>query len=359
MLDLIDAWENGRPLDTVPGITFRRADGQVVQTPARDPIEDLNQMPLPAYHMLDVERYIAAERTSDFTKKRRRSFQLITSRGCPYSCTFCHTIFGKKFRGRSPQHVMDEILLLHHKYQVNDLVIWDDTFTMDIQRAKDICDLIIAAALNITVQLRGGVRVERMDEELMGKLKRAGVETMCVGVETPVWRVQKMIKKNLKIDKVEVVLDLAKKYEITTIGLLMLGFPGETVAEMKETVRWACRSKLDYAFFSMVTPYPGTELHEIAVREGYFKDTGHFQDMTVMIPHMETPEITSSQLKRMQILGYLNFYSRPRRLRMLLFSSSLHTLRAFLRSIARYFALAFSYYSRKLTTHPGNPSWEK
>ena len=245
-LDLMRAWEQGRPLDTVEGIVFRREDGQIVRTPPRPVIEDLNRMPLPAYHLMDLEPYIRAEQVSEFTGQFHRSMELSTSRGCPYLCIYCHPIFGKKFRGRSPENVMNDILLLHNKYQVREFVIWDDTFTMDVQRAKAICDLIVAAGLKIHLQLRGGVRVERMDEELMSKLKMAGAETMAVGVESAVDRIQKLIKKNLSIRKVDNFLDLTEKYRMTTIGLMMLGFPGETLAEAKESIRWACASKLHY-----------------------------------------------------------------------------------------------------------------
>jgi radical SAM superfamily enzyme YgiQ (UPF0313 family) len=343
--DLMQAWQEGRPLDTVDGIVFRREDGQIVQTPPRAFIDDLDQMPLPAYHLMDLEPYIGAEHTSDFTGHKHRSMELITSRGCPYHCIYCHRVFGKKFRGRSPQRVVDEILLLHDKYQVREFVIWDDTFTMDIQRSKAICDLIIGAGLKICLQLRGGVRVERMDEELMSKLKLAGAETMCVGIESAVARIQKLIKKNLSIRKVEEFLDLAGKYRITTIGLMMLGFPGEKLEEIKESVRWACASKLDYAFFSMVTPYPGTALYDLAVREGYYVKDDTYEDMNVMIPHMETPEVSSRRVKWLQIQGYLRFYSKPRRLRKLL--SSTFTAKAFIRSLGNYVAIAVSYYSKK------------
>jgi radical SAM superfamily enzyme YgiQ (UPF0313 family) len=303
-------------------------------------------MPLPAFHLLDLEPYLRAEHTSDFTDQKRRSMELITSRGCPYRCIYCHTTFGKKFRARSPQNVMAEIRLLHDKYQAREFVIWDDTFTMDIQRAKEICDLISGSGLDIAIQLRGGVRVERMDEELMAKLKRAGVETMCVGIESAVWRIQKLIKKNLRIEKVEEFLDLAKKYGMTTIGLMMMGFPSETVAEIKESIRWTCNSKLDFTFFSMVTPYPGTELYDIAVRDGYYVEPTDFSDMNVMIPHLETGELSSTKLKWLQILAYLRFYSRPRRLRRLL--ASRFAVKAFARSLGNYSAVAVGYFSKKL-----------
>ena len=345
MYDLMQAWEHGKPLDMVEGIVFRREDGQIVQTPPRALIEDLDQMPFPAYHLMDLEPYIRAEHTSDFTGRKHRTMELITSRGCPYHCIYCHTIFGKKFRGRSPQHVMDEILLLHDKHQVREFVIWDDTFTMDIERAKAICNLIVGVGLKIALQLRGGVRVERMDEELMAKLNKAGAETMCVGIESAVARIQKLIKKNLSIGKVEGLLDLAEKYRITTIGLMMLGFPGEKLEEMKESIRWAYASKLDYAFFSMVTPYPGTALFDLAVRDGYYIQDGNYDNMNVMIPHMGTSGVTARKVKWLQIQGYLRFYSRPRRLRKLLSSS--FTLKAFIRSLGNYVAIAVSYYIKR------------
>jgi anaerobic magnesium-protoporphyrin IX monomethyl ester cyclase len=347
LLQLIRAYENSQPLDAIPGIVFRREDGRIVETEPKAQIDNLDLMPLPAYHLFDLEPYICAEHTSDFTGKKYRCMELITSRGCPYHCIYCHSFFGKTFRGRSPQHVMNEILLLHQKHGVTEFVIWDDTFTMDIQRAKDICDLIIQSGIKIAIQLRGGVRVEQMDEELMAKLRQAGVETMCVGIESAVWRVQKMIKKNLKIEKVDVLLDLARKYKITTIGLMMMGFPGESITEIKESIRWAAKSQLDYTFFSIVTPYPGTELYDIAIQKGYYSKDGDFKNMHVMIPHMETSEVKPGRLKWLQIQAYMEFYFRPRRLRKLL--SSGYTMKAFFSSLLDYMTVAISYYGRKFS----------
>ncbi len=353
-LELLQAYENGRPLDEVEGIVFQRNDGQIVQTPPRALIENLDDMPMPAYHLLDLEPYISAEHTADFTGKKRRCMELITSRGCPYHCIYCHSFFGKKFRGRSPQHVMDEIRMLHREHGVTEFVIWDDTFTMDIQRAKDICDLIINSNMKIVLQLRGGVRPEQMDEELMAKLKEAGTETMCVGIESAVWRIQKLIKKNLKIKKVEELLALARKYRITTIGLMMMGFPGESVDEIEESTRWARGSQLDYTFFSIVTPFPSTELYEIAIQKGYFAKNGDLENMHVMIPHMETSEVKASQLKWLQIKGYLKFYLKPRRLLKLM--SSAYIFKTFAGSLGNYIKIAVSYYGRRLGNQPRQPT---
>ncbi len=347
MLELLQAWENGRPLHSVRGIVFRNENGQVVQTSPRALIEDLNEMPFAAYHLLDMDPYIRARHASDFVSRKYRCIELITSRGCPYRCIYCHSIFGKRFRGRSPQNVVDEILLLHNKFGIKEFVIWDDTFTLDLQRAKAICDLIIRSEANVVLQLRNGVRPESMDEELMAKLKKAGTETMCVGIETAVWRVQKLIKKNLRIKSVEALLDLAAKYKITTIGFMMLGFPGETIQEIKESIRWASNSKLDYTFFSIATPYPGTELHDIAVREGYLKENCDYSSMHVMNPHMEMPQVKPTELKWQQFQAYLSFYIKPRRIGKLF--SSAHILKAFARSLRAYLTIAISYYRKKLS----------
>jgi anaerobic magnesium-protoporphyrin IX monomethyl ester cyclase len=344
LFHVFQALENGHSLDGVEGIVFKKQDGQVVRTPPRAFIEDLDQMPLSAYHLFELESYICAEHTSDFSRKKQRSMELSTSRGCPYQCIFCHSFFGKKFRGRSAQHVFDEILMLHSKYRIAEFIIWDDTFTMNIQRAKDICDLIIQSGIKITLQLRGGVRVEQMDEELMSKLKDAGAEIMCVGIESAVWRVQKMIKKNLRIEKVEAFLRLAKKYRLTTIGLLMMGFPGESLKEIKENIRWAKNSQLDYTFFSIVTPFPGTELHRLAVREGCFNQKSDFKYMSVRIPNMDT-EVSAGRIKWLQIQGYLMFYLKPRRLRKLFASG--YIFKTFASGLADYISVACSFYSRR------------
>jgi anaerobic magnesium-protoporphyrin IX monomethyl ester cyclase len=348
MHHLIQAWENGEPLSTVQGIAFRGENGRMVRTPPRDLIENLDDMPLAAYHLLDMKPYIRAEHAADFSGQKRRCIELITSRGCPYRCIYCHSIFGKEFRGRSPQNVVDEILLLHNRFGITEFIIWDDTFTMDLPRAKKICDLIVNSGLKIVLQLRAGVRSENMDEALMDKLKQAGTETMCVGIETAVWRVQKLIKKNLRIEKVETLLDLAAKYKITTIGFMMMGFPGETVREIKESIQWASRSKLDYTFFSIVTPYPGTELYETAVRNGYFSGTSDFKSMHVSIPHMEMPEVKPGRLKWLQFRAYVTFYMQPRRLAKL--ASSVYLLKTFARSLWSYVSISLSYCGKKLSS---------
>ena len=204
--------------------------------------------------------------------------------------------------------------------------------------------------IKIVLQLRGGVRPEQMDEELMAKLKEAGAETMCVGIESAVWRIQKLIKKNLKIKKVEELLALAKKYRITTIGLMMMGFPGERIDEIKENTRWARSSQLDYTFFSIVTPFPSTELYDIATRKGYFAKHDDLENMNVMIPHMETSEVKSGRLKWLQIMGYLGFYLKPRRLVKLM--SSAYIFKTFAGSLKDYVKIAASYYGRKLGNQP-------
>jgi radical SAM superfamily enzyme YgiQ (UPF0313 family) len=130
----------------------------------------------------------------------------------------------------------------------------------------------------------------------------------------------------------------------------MLGFPGERIDEMKESITWASNSQLDYTFFSIVTPYPGTELYDIAVGEGYYVKDGDFKNMNVMIPHMETPDAKPSLVKWLQFQAYLRFYLKPRRLRKLL--SSAYTVKAFVGGILNYMTVAVFYYGKRLRSQP-------
>ncbi len=304
--DFLDRVAGGEDLEGVQGLWFRR-QGEVRRNLPRNTYVDVDAVPMPAYHLLDIERYFDIDFVR-FPTVDRRAIQLFTSRGCPYRCIYCHDLFGKKFRGRKPELVWEEMKYLCDTYGIREFMVEDDIFNMDLERAKKICDLIIASGLEIGLQFGNGVRLERFDEELMRKLAQAGTHHMAIAVESANDRIQKLIKKNLKLTRFNEVLGWARKYEIETLGFFMLGFPGETVAEINQTIKFACLSYFDEALFSIATPYAGTELNDLVRSTGSFEGGNDLHDEWEGVVRITSGEWDFKKLKWLQRKAYFLFF---------------------------------------------------
>ena len=304
--DFLERIAAGDGLDGVHGLWFRR-DQEVVRNLPRNDYVDVDSVPMPAYHLLEIERYFDIDFVR-FPTVDRRAIQLFTSRGCPYRCIYCHDLFGKKFRGRDPWLVWQEIKLLHDTYGIREFMIEDDIFNMDLERAKKICDLIIASGLDLGLQFGNGVRLERFDEELMMKLAKAGTHHMAIAVESANDRIQKLIKKHLKLSRFNEVLGWAKKYDIETLGFFMLGFPGEKVEEINQTIKFACASLFDEALFSIATPYAGTELNDLVRASGAYEGGNDLHDEWEGVVQIKSEEWDHKKLKWLQRKAYFLFF---------------------------------------------------
>jgi radical SAM superfamily enzyme YgiQ (UPF0313 family) len=335
--ELLDSLDEGRGLETVQGVAYRTANGEIHQNPARPPIEDVDSIPLPSYHLLDLDAYAVAE-SARHTPKYERAIQVFTSRGCPYRCTYCHDLFGKKFHARSPEHVLAEMKLLYEHYGIQEFMIEDDIFNFDMARAKRICDLIIESGMEIALQFGNGVRLERLDEELIEKLAAAGTHHMCIAIESASPRLQRLMRKNLKLNLVKDVVRLSRKHGIETLGFFMIGFPTETVEEINMTIRFACETELDEALFSIVIPYSGTELSHQIVEHGLYDKTGHLNT----VHQIRTDEFDFETLKKLQRKAYFLFFmTRLRFLRMLPKLFHVRSSLKYLRAIERNFLPGF------------------
>jgi anaerobic magnesium-protoporphyrin IX monomethyl ester cyclase len=331
----LEIWACGGDLSQAPGLAYKNA-GRPKRNPPRPMIADVDSIPVPAYHLLDIGRYAEAN-SARYTPKYRRSIQLFTSRGCPWRCTYCHDLFGKKFRGRSPESVLAEMKLLYHQYGIQEFMIEDDIFNFDMDRAKKICDLIVAERMQVALQFGNGIRLERLDEELVAKLAAAGTHHVSIAVESASPRIQSLSRKNLKLHMVDQVARWTRKYGINTLGFFMIGFPTETIEEIRMTIRFACRSELDEALFSIVIPYAGTEIRRQVIRMGLYDKRQDVDDLREVI-RIETPEFDIRTLKRLQRNAYLKFFlTRFRFVKMLPKLFSLRSSRRYLRAIERNF----------------------
>ena len=249
-------------LKSLPGLIWRDKDGAIVRNPGSTPlIEDLDALPFPAYDLIDLRRYWREQSMPPIP--RRRYVSMVTSRGCPYQCIWCHKIFGKRYRAHSPERVVEEIEHYRRVYGVDEIEFLDDTFTHDHDRTYRVCDRIKERLGRITFASPNGVRADATPPELFDALRGAGLYFSGFPLETGSPRLQDYTGKRLDIPKYLGHLEYAVRIGILTFGFVMLGFPTETAEELDLTIDTACNSMLHVASFATVLPYPGTELHRI------------------------------------------------------------------------------------------------
>jgi len=294
------------------GLSWRRRDGVVLHNQDRPPPACLDEMPFPAWDLVDPAKYHTVPR-GGVIYAHREFATMFSSRACPWRCTYCHNSYGKTFRERSAAHVLAEIELLVTRHGVKEIVFMDDIFNFRPARAKAIAQGIIDRGWKLALTFPNGFRGDILDEELVLLLKRAGMYRCMVAVESAVPRLQKVMKKNLKIDKVARIVDFIAAQGVMVHGAFMLGFPTETEEEMEATIAWAARSSFHTAAFFRVIPFKGTELFEEVEAAGFALP----HDWSAYEPYQS--EINLSKVAEGRILAlrkkaYRRFYMNPRRL---------------------------------------------
>jgi radical SAM superfamily enzyme YgiQ (UPF0313 family) len=258
MPEFVDAALNGGDASQVKGIGFRE-NGSMVKTEERPLIQELDDIPMPAWDIIEMEPYFDVP-NFNIVVAHRRTMPIFTTRGCPYRCTYCHNIFGKRARQRSPENVLEEMKILHDKYGIREFQVIDDVFNINNERAIEICDLILQSGMKIFLSFPNAIRGDIVTPELVAKMKEAGAYKVNYAIETASPRLQKMVKKRVKLDKLKEAIRITNEAGIWTHGFFMMGFPTETREEVQMTVDYACTSKLNTAGFFVLQPFPGTEI---------------------------------------------------------------------------------------------------
>jgi anaerobic magnesium-protoporphyrin IX monomethyl ester cyclase len=301
----------------IAGLSYRTAGGEVVHNPPRKPPADLDSLPFPAHHLYKIERYTNLQPRTDGLDPRARAYTIITSRGCPYQCIYCSkAVTGKKWRPRSPENVIEEWRRLVIDLRATEIGVTDDVMTLDLERAKRICQLIIDEGLNtvpwITIH---GIRADNTDLELFRLMKAAGCRRVGFGVESGNQRVLDIMKKGQTIDDVRQAFRNARQAGLQTIGFFIFGLPGDDEASMEDTIRLALELNPDLANFMIAAPFPGTELYQMVIEKGdlFCHD---WRDFAI---HDEKArfvigDMTAELVERKWHEAYRRFYLRPGRL---------------------------------------------
>ncbi|MBU0754268.1 MAG: B12-binding domain-containing radical SAM protein [Planctomycetes bacterium] len=308
--ELVDAVMKNQDPHEIKGIGFRE-NGTPVKTTPREAIDNLDGIPFPAWDLLELEAYFKVP-TFNVIEAHPHNMGIFTSRGCPYRCTYCHNVFGKKPRLRSPENVVQEITLLHDRYGIKEFQIIDDVFNVNYERAETIMDMIIDSGMKIYIAFPNGIRGDLVDENLVKKFRKAGVYKVNYAVETASKRIQQMVKKRINLDKVSKAMALTNKAGILSHGYFMIGFPTETREEIKKTIDFACASKINTAGFFAVQPFPGTEIwdqiKDMGVDIDFNPDVVNYYQANYQICDIPPDEISDLVDK-----AYRRFYMNPLR----------------------------------------------
>lgn len=325
MKGLVTTLDSRGPLENIPGIIWRRG-GEIRINPSCLYVDDLDGLPFPDRSLVDLNRYIP----TISVYKRLPSTTVIASRGCPYSCIFCHAI--KRVRLRDPESVLNELEELISRYGIKDVTFYDEIFALSRKNALKICEGIIENKLDLT--WAANARPQELDAELLRKMKRAGCWRLLFGVESGSQKVLDIMKKGIKIGEIEEAVRLTKKFGIEAHGTFIFGTPGETFHDGLKTIRFARRLGLDYAAFGSLAPLPGTEVYQMINDPGKNDFSRHTMFNISYVP--ET--MTKGELEKLLTLSYRKFYFRVFYiLRRILKIRSFEDLR---RNIVGFFGLA-------------------
>jgi radical SAM superfamily enzyme YgiQ (UPF0313 family) len=291
----------------VPGLVYH-ADGGIVQNEQPGLIDDLDALPFPARDLTPFQRY------SSVLARRRPVTTMFTSRGCPYRCTFCdRPHLGKKFRARSAANVVDEMQECV-EMGIHEFLVYDDTFTVGRRRVLDICGEIQRRGLDVGWDIRA--RVDTVDAEMLAALRAAGCERIHYGVEAGSDRFLEVLSKGITVGQVREAFRLTRRAGIQILAYFMIGIPGETEADIRQTMRLARELEPDVVHITILTPFPGTAIYRRALEEGVYERDVWQEFAREPRPGFQPPywtrELSREQLESLLVEAYKSFYTRPR-----------------------------------------------
>ena len=310
-----------KSLVNVPGLIYRSGDRTVVNE--QSTIKDLDFWDIPSWDSMDPRRY--SEQVQGAFYKGLPVAPIITSRGCPYECTFCSNkiLMGRVLRFRDIEKVVSEIQLLSTTYGVKEIQILDDNFSMNKKRVLRFCEEIKKRRIEIHIAFPNGLRLDSLDKEILLALKDIGAYLITVGIESGSQRVLDHMKKALKLDMIKEKVKLIKNIGLKVNAFFIVGYPAETKEDIEKTIRFARTLPLDIAHFSCFLPLPGTEITQELLKSGKLKRINYEELFYSKVPY--SPEgITKKELKALQRKAFLCFFLRPR-----IFISLILRLRSF------------------------------
>jgi anaerobic magnesium-protoporphyrin IX monomethyl ester cyclase len=275
-LELVKRLQDGKSLDAVNGVTFREGN-KIRSNPPSNPIHPIDEIPYPAREELEMQLY------------GENAGTIFTSRGCPQQCTFCsRPVFGRMWRGHSPDYVIEEIKQLVECYKISSLNVLDDNFTVDLARAEKILDAIIAKKWRLSIYFWNGMRADHITKELAVKLKKAGCTAINFGVESVDPDVIEFIRKGVNLEQIEDAIKLTREAGIRANIFLMIGNPGDTAESVDKIKEFVEKVRVDGVHLTMATPLLGTTFWDWVENNGNW--LGHDREELLDWPIDDTEE---------------------------------------------------------------------
>ena len=296
-------------LANVPGIVFKKNGKAIANTP-REPIPDLDALPMPAWHLFKLDRY----KMPKLLCKKSRVAPIETSRGCPFRCNFCsRNVFGMRYKYKSPDRVLKEFQYIK-ECGFEEVHVMDDMFTLLRPRAQKICERLAEEKNDVYINIMNGIRVNSVDRKMIETMKAANVYRASFGAESGNQKVLDDIQKGIKVEDIPNCFKMCREVGIETLGYFMLGFPADTEETMQDTIDLAKKADPDIAKVDICTPIPGTVLFDrYAKMNGVLKVT----DWSNFIYHDPREVYNHPTLKWETIYKYYHkfyreFYFRPK-----------------------------------------------
>lgn len=322
--NLLNALKSGQSKDTdfkIDGVWYKRS-GQVVSNPWAPNIEDLGALPMPAWDLLPIPKYRAHNwHAFDDVDKRQPYAVIYTSLGCPFTCSFCciNTIFGGAgIRYRPPEKVAEEIDFLVRRYGVRHIKIIDEMFALKPSHVYELCDRITALGHDLNFWVYG--RVDTVKEEMLVRMKKAGINWMAYGFEAGSKKVRDGVSKGrFDTDEIRRVVKMTHDAGMFVVANFIFGLPDDDMDTMQESLDLAKELNCEYGNFYCAMAYPGSKLYEEAVVQGLplpktWAGYAQFSEESMPLP---TKYLTSAEVLRFRDKAFLEYHTDPRYLGMI------------------------------------------
>lgn len=295
-------------LSEIDGICYRDREGNIISTPSRPFIKDLDALPFPARHLLPIHKY----KINTVHGEKGITTAMSTSRGCPYKCAYCGQPYGNKVRFRSAESVVDEIKEIR-SMGINHINFIDDTMTINKKRIVQICEKIIKEDLDI--QWACTTRVDCVDKPLLKMMKKAGCKRVDYGIESGNQEVLNLIQKDITLNQARNAVRITKEVGLDVVTYFMLGLPGETKKTIEDTINFAFELNPDMAQFSILVPLPNTKIWDMAKNKEHglimlvddVDGVGKYSGKAVI----RVNDLSEYALPILQNLAFKRFYIRP------------------------------------------------
>ncbi|NOQ70373.1 MAG: radical SAM protein [Crocinitomix sp.] len=295
----------------IAGLILKK-EQKIITTKARPLIDDIDTLPIPDYDVIDFDKY---SNFLNYGYTRRKMAALFTSRGCPYQCTYCHVVFGKKFRYRTVENLVHEIHYLYENHGVKDFAIVDDIFNLDKNRLVEFNDYMINYGPKVNLYFPNGLRADILTPQLIDDMVKAGTIWITYSLESSSKRIQKVIKKYVNVDKLKEVVDYSCEKNIITNCCLMVGFPTETISEAEKSLEFFADFKhLTLPYYFSVKYFQDTSLFNSAGDFGINLEADKLTGAYHNYSFQDTPDIKTKDFEKLNYWYLRNIFMNKERI---------------------------------------------